>query len=81
MLGAKQAGIADAARIDKVQMAGDTLWVSAATPGFRAATDVAQPAAPLQETAQQTQAFNQQREQQLALEAQRQQERSAPALA
>ncbi|XQA75504.1 lipase family protein [Xanthomonas sacchari] len=70
MLGAKQAGIAGADKIDRVQMAGDTLWVSGTTPGFRAATDVAQAAAPMRETVQQAQAFNQQRAQHLAMEAQ-----------
>lgn len=70
MLGAKQAGIAGADKIGRVQMAGDTLWVSGTTPGFRAATDVAQAAAPMHETVQQTQAFNQQRERHLAMEAQ-----------
>ncbi|WP_369943079.1 phospholipase effector Tle1 domain-containing protein [Xanthomonas medicagonis] len=73
MLDAKQAGITDAGKIDRVQMAGEKLWVSGTTPGFRVATDVSQPVAPMQETVQQTQAFNQQREQQLAME-QRQQE-------
>jgi predicted ABC-type ATPase len=85
MLGAKQAGIADAGRIDRVLMTGDSMWVAGTTPGFRAFVDVAQPAAPLQATAQQAQAFNQQREQQLAMETQqRQQEgpggRAAPAM-
>ncbi|KAB7774897.1 hypothetical protein [Xanthomonas sp. LMG 12460] len=70
MLGAKQAGIAGADKIDRVQMAGDTLWVSGTTPGFRAATDVAQAPSPMHETVQQTQAFNQQRAQHLAMEAQ-----------
>ncbi|WP_026144409.1 lipase family protein [Xanthomonas sp. SHU 199] len=70
MLGAKRAGIADADKIDRVQIAGNTLWVSGTTPGFRAATDVAQAPSPMHETVQQTQAFNQQREQQLAMEAQ-----------
>jgi hypothetical protein len=83
MLGAKQAGIADADKIGRVQMAGDKLWVSGTTPGFRAATDVSQAGAPMQETVQQAQAFNQQREQHLAMDAQRLQEapgRGAPAL-
>ncbi|WP_295861146.1 zeta toxin family protein [uncultured Xanthomonas sp.] len=74
VLGAKQAGIADAGKIDRVLMAGDNLWVAGTTPGFRAATDVAQPVAPMQDTVQQAQAFNQQREQQLALGAQQRQQ-------
>ncbi|MCI2244769.1 MULTISPECIES: hypothetical protein [Xanthomonas] len=74
MLGAKQAGIVGADKIDRVQMAGDTLWVSGTTPGFRAATDVAQAAAPMHETVQRAQAFNQQREQHVAMEAQQRQQ-------
>ncbi|WP_244292442.1 hypothetical protein [Xanthomonas hyacinthi] len=74
MLAAKQAGIADADKIDRVLMAGDAMWVAGTTPGFRTSTDVAQPAAPMQDTVQQTQALNQQRAQQLALEAQQRQQ-------
>ncbi|CTP86469.1 hypothetical protein XTPLMG728_1231 [Xanthomonas translucens pv. poae] len=44
------------------------------TPGFRASTDLTQPAAPVQETVQQAQTLNQQREQQVALEAQQRQQ-------
>ncbi|WP_260654047.1 XVIPCD domain-containing protein, partial [Xanthomonas graminis] len=74
MLNAKQAGIDDAGKIDRVLMAGDALWVAGATAGFRAATDVSQPSAPMQDTVQQAQALNQQREQQLAMEAQQRQQ-------
>ncbi|OAX65039.1 hypothetical protein A6R71_09315 [Xanthomonas translucens pv. arrhenatheri] len=74
MLNAKQAGIDDAGKIDRVLMAGDALWVAGATAGFRAATDVSQPSVPMQDTVQQAQAFNQQREQQVALEAQQRQQ-------
>jgi len=74
MLAAKQAGIADAGKIDRVMMSGEALWVAGATPGFRASTDLAQQAAPVQETVQQAQALNQQREQQLAMEAQQRQQ-------
>jgi hypothetical protein len=74
MLAAKQAGIADAGKIDRVLMAGDALWVAGTTPGFRASTDVVQQAAPVQETVQQAQALNQQREQQVALETQQRQQ-------
>ncbi|MET7142406.1 hypothetical protein M3S04_11725 [Xanthomonas sp. PPL139] len=74
MLGAKQAGIVGVDKIDRVQMAGATLWVSGTTPGFRAATDVAQAAAPMRETVQRAQAFNQQREQHVAMEAQQRQQ-------
>ncbi|WXF84048.1 hypothetical protein WDV90_03230 [Xanthomonas translucens pv. undulosa] len=73
MLDAKQAGIDDAGKIDRVLMAEETLWVAAATAGFRAATEVSQPSAPMHDTVQQAQAFNQQRAQQLALQAQQRQ--------
>ncbi|WP_409976710.1 hypothetical protein [Xanthomonas graminis] len=74
MLHAKQAGIDDAGKIDRVLMAGDTMWVAGTTPGFRTSMDVSQPAAPMQETVQQVQSLNQQREQQVALEAQQRQQ-------
>jgi hypothetical protein len=74
MLGAKQAGIADAGKIDRVLMAGDSVWVAGVTPGFRASTDVSQPPAPIQDTVQQAQALNQQREQQVAMELQQRQQ-------
>ena len=69
MLLAKKDGITDVSMIDKSLMAGDKLWVAGTTPGFRAAADVSAPAPSMQETLQQTQIFNQNREQQLALEA------------
>ncbi len=69
MLLAKKDGITDASMIDKALMAGDKLWVAGTTPGFRAAVDVSAPAPSMQETLLQTQNLNQQREQQLALEA------------
>ncbi len=74
MLAAKQAGIADAGKIDRVLMAGDAMWVAGTTPGVRTSMDVSQQAAPMQETVQQVQLLNQQREQQLALEAQQRQQ-------
>ncbi|OAX55760.1 hypothetical protein A6R73_15630, partial [Xanthomonas translucens pv. poae] len=74
MLNAKQAGIDDAGKIDRVLMAGDAMWVAGTTPGFRTSMDVSQPAAPMQETVQQVQSLNQQREQQVALEAQQRQQ-------
>lgn len=74
MLHAKQAGIDDAGKIDRVLMAGDAMWVAGTTPSFRTSMDVSQPAAPMQETVQQVQSLNQQREQQVALEAQQRQQ-------
>lgn len=75
LLDAKQARIADVDRIDKVMMAGDRICVAGTVPGFRSVTDVAQEAPPLQETVARVQEGNQQREQQVALEQQQQQER------
>jgi hypothetical protein len=70
MLAAKRDGIADANKINQVAMVGDKLWVEGTVPGHRAAVDVSQPAPALQETAEQSQSFNQQRDIQLAQEAQ-----------
>ncbi|RRU11961.1 DUF2235 domain-containing protein [Stenotrophomonas sp. 278] len=75
LLDAKQARIADVARIDKVMMAGDRIFIAGTVPGFRSVTDVAQEAPPLQETVARVQESTQQREQQVALEQQQQQER------
>jgi hypothetical protein len=69
-LAAKRDGIKDAGSIQQVAMVGDKLWVEGTTPGYRVAVDVSQQAPPLQEIAQQSQAFNQQRDLQLAQEAQ-----------
>lgn len=69
-LAAKRDGIRDAGNIQQVAMVGDKLWIEGTTPGYRVAVDVSQQAPSLQEIAQQSQAFNQQREQQLAQEAQ-----------
>lgn len=69
-LAAKRDGITDASKINQVAMVGDKLWVEGTVPGHRAAVDVSQPAPALQETAQQSQSFNQQRDIQLAQEAQ-----------
>ncbi|WNH53887.1 XVIPCD domain-containing protein [Stenotrophomonas oahuensis] len=75
LLDAKQARIADVDRIDKVMMAGDRIFIAGTVPGFRSVTDVAQEAPPLQETVARVQEGNQQREQQVALEQQHQQDR------
>jgi hypothetical protein len=69
-LAAKRDGIHDASKINQVAMVGDKLWVEGTTPGYRAAVDVSQQVPQLQETAQQSQTFNQQRDLQLAQEAQ-----------
>lgn len=57
---AKKNGVDDASKIAGVGMMGDRLVVNGTTPGFRGEVDVSQPAPSLQETAQQTLAFNQQ---------------------
>jgi hypothetical protein len=57
---AKQDGIADASKVASVDMVGDRLVVNGTTPGFRGVVDVSQPSPPMQETAQQALAFNQQ---------------------
>lgn len=75
LLDAKQARIADADRIDKVMVVGDRIFVAGTVPGFRSVTDVAQEAPPLQETVARVQEGNQQRDHQVALEQQQQQER------
>lgn len=57
---AKKNSVDDANKIAGVGMMGDRLWVNGTTPGFRGDVDVSQPSPSLQETAQQTLAFNQQ---------------------
>lgn len=69
-LAAKRDGMTDASKINQVAMVGDKLWVEGTVPGHRAAVDVSQQAPALQDTAQQSQAFNQQRDLQLAQDAQ-----------
>ncbi|WNH54288.1 XVIPCD domain-containing protein [Stenotrophomonas oahuensis] len=75
LLDAKQARITDTDKVDKVMMSGDRIFIAGTVPGFRSVTDVAQEAPPLQETVARVQEGNQQREQQVALEQQQQQER------
>ncbi len=70
---AKQADIPTRDQIDRVIMAGDRIWVAGTTEGFRSMTEVSQAAPPLQESAQQVQALNREREQQLAMDQQRHQ--------
>ncbi|MDR6673850.1 hypothetical protein [Xanthomonas sp. 1678] len=69
MLLSKQEGMTDASTIGGVRMAGDTLWVTGTTPGFRVSVNTNEPAPPLQETSQQSLAFNRAQEQQLAQDA------------
>ncbi|MBN6104271.1 hypothetical protein JR064_19080 [Xanthomonas sp. CFBP 8703] len=69
MLLSKKEGMTDASKIDGVRLAGDTLWVTGTTPGFRASVNTSEPAPSLQETSQQSLAFNKHQEQQLAQEA------------
>ncbi|WDS37781.1 DUF2235 domain-containing protein [Pseudoxanthomonas sp.] len=74
MLGAKDVGITDPSKIGNMTMAGDNLSIRGTQEGQRVMSDVSQPAPPLQETAQQVLAFNQQRDEQLALDQQRNQQ-------
>ncbi|QNH20339.1 hypothetical protein HEP73_01239 [Xanthomonas sp. GW] len=69
MLLSKKEGMTDAGKIDGVRLAGDTLWVTGTTPGFRASVNTNEPVPSLQETSQQSLAFNKHQEQQLAQEA------------
>ncbi len=69
MLLSKKEGMTDASKIDGVRLAGDTLWVTGTTPGFRTSLNTNDPAPSLQETSQQSLAFNQHQAQQLAQEA------------
>ncbi|UYB53457.1 hypothetical protein OCJ37_05790 [Xanthomonas sp. AM6] len=69
MLLSKKEGMTDASTIGGVRMAGDTLWVTGTTPGFRVSVNTNEPAPPLQETSQQALALNRSQEQQLAQEA------------
>lgn len=71
---AKKADMASPDRIGQVMMAGDTICIAGTVPGFRSMTEVGQNAPPLKETAEQLQSFNQQREHQLAMEQQRNQD-------
>jgi hypothetical protein len=77
MLQAKRDGITGSEQIGGVALSGDRLWIAGTIPGFRTAVDVSAQAPSLQETAQQTQVFNQQREQQLAMEASQREQQQA----
>lgn len=69
MLLSKKEGMTDPSKIDGVKMSGDTMWVAGTAPGFRVSVDTSEPAPSLQETSQQSLAFNRQQDQQLAQEA------------
>jgi hypothetical protein len=59
-LEAKKEGVSNVDQIDKVAMAGDNIAVKSRSPGTRSMTDANEPAAPMPETAKQTESFNQQ---------------------
>ncbi len=65
---ANRDGITDESKLRTAAISGDTLWIVGNTPGYRERVNLSEPAPPLQDTIQQTQAFNAQREQQLAQE-------------
>ena len=75
MLEAKRNGIPDLERVGQVGVVDGKLWVGSVTPGFQAVVSANGPAPSMQETLKETQLVNQQRDQQLAMEAtQRQQD-------
>lgn len=80
VLESKRNGIDDAARVDRVMMAGDRLWVAGLIPGERASVDTAQPARSMEETVNDLAGDNRQREHQLTLES-RQHENRGPSMA
>ncbi len=80
VLESKRNGIDDAARVDRVMMAGDRLWVAGLIPGERASVDTAQPARSMDDTVNDLSADNRQREQQLAIDS-RQHENRGPSMA
>ncbi|SDY13000.1 zeta toxin family protein [Lysobacter enzymogenes] len=69
LLAAKRNGVQTADEIKLVAVAGDTLWLDRTTPGFHTGVELDRPAPALHETARDTQAFNQRRDQQLAQDA------------
>ena len=80
VLESKRNGIDDAARVDRVMMAGDRLWVAGLIPGERASVDTAQPARSMEETVNDLAGDDRQREHQLTLES-RQHENRGPSMA
>lgn len=69
LLAAKRNGVQTADEIKLVVVAGDKLWLDRTTPGFHTGVELDRPAPALHETARDTQAFNQRRDQQLAQDA------------
>lgn len=59
---AKQNGIGDVSRLDKVVLHGERIHVLGTTPGFRASIDLAEQAPPLQESVNQLQENNRQQQ-------------------
>ncbi|HCT28498.1 MAG TPA: peptidoglycan-binding protein [Stenotrophomonas sp.] len=80
VLESKRNGIDDAARVDRVMMAGDRLWVAGVIPGERASVDTAQPARSMDDMVNDLSTDNRQREQQIALDS-RQHENRGPSMA
>lgn len=80
VLESKRNGIDDAARVDRVMMAGDRLWVAGLIPGERASVDTAQPARSMEQTVNDLAGDNRQREHQLAVDS-RQHESRGPSMA
>ncbi|WP_082648824.1 peptidoglycan-binding domain-containing protein [Lysobacter capsici] len=69
MLAAKRNGIADAGSIGPIGAANGKLWLGKDVPGFHTSVSLSEPPPALQDTVRETQAFNRQRDQQLAQEA------------
>lgn len=69
MLAAKRNGIADAGSIGPIGAANGKLWLGKDVPGFHTGVSLSEPPPALQDTVRETQAFNRQRDQQLAQEA------------
>lgn len=69
MLAAKRNGIADAGSIGPIGAANGKLWLGKDVPGFHTGVSLSEPPPAMQDTVRETQAFNRQRDQQLAQEA------------
>ncbi|MBW8807888.1 MAG: peptidoglycan-binding protein, partial [Lysobacter sp.] len=69
MLAAKRNGIVDAESIGPIGAANGKLWVGKDVPGFHTGVSLSDPPPALHDTVRETQAFNRQRDQQLAQEA------------
>lgn|GEM_PF-2330188 len=69
MLAAKRNGIPDAESIGPIGSANGKLWLGKDVPGFHTGVSLGEPSPTLHDTVRETQAFNQQRDQQLAQDA------------